>query len=67
MDEPRRVCLLHREEMERLVDDALAWSRAKKVTAEPMSDVELAEAEKSARILMAGRFAKASCELRGVA
>ena len=59
---------LHREEMERLVDDALARFRAKKVAAgEPMSDGELAEAERSARILMASRFAKAWCELRGVA
>ena len=42
-------------------------SEQKKVTAKPMSDGELAEAEKSACILMASCFAKACCELRGVA
>jgi len=57
----------HREEMERLVDDALAHFRAKKAAAaEPISEEELAEAEKSVRIIMASRFAKAWCELRGV-
>ena len=57
----------HREEMERLVDDALVHFRAKKAdAAEPISEEELAEAEKSVLIIMAGRFAKAWCELRGV-
>ena len=59
---------LHREDMERLVDDVLARFREKKQAAgEPINEGELAKAEKSVRIIMAGRFAKAWCELRGVA
>lgn len=59
---------LHREEMDRLVDDALARFRAKKELAgEALSEEELAQAEKSVRVIMANRFAKAWCELRGVA
>jgi hypothetical protein len=59
---------LHREEMDRLVDDALARFRAKKESAgEALSEEELAQAEKSVRVIMANRFAKAWCELRGVA
>jgi hypothetical protein len=58
---------LHREDMERLVDDVLARFREKKQAAgEPINEGELAKAEKSVRIIMAGRFAKAWCELRGV-
>jgi len=58
---------LHREDMERLVDDALARFRAKTEAAgEQLSDEESAKAEKSVRIIMASRFAKAWCELRGV-
>jgi hypothetical protein len=58
---------LHREDMERLVDDVLARFREKKQAAgEPIDEGELAKAEKSVRIIMAGRFAKAWCELRGV-
>jgi len=60
--------LLHREEMDRMVDDALARFRAKKESGGQMlSEEELAKAEKSVRIIMANRFAKAWCELRGVA
>jgi len=59
---------LHREDMERLVDDVLARFREKKEAAsELIREGELAEAEKSVRILMASLFAKAWCELRGVA
>jgi hypothetical protein len=59
---------LHHEDMERLVDDVLARFREKKEAAgEPIREAELAEAEKSVRILMASLFAKAWCELRGVA
>jgi hypothetical protein len=59
---------LHREEMETMVDDALARFRAKKEAAgEQLSEEELAKAEKSVRLIMANRFTKAWCELRGVA
>jgi len=59
---------LHREDMERLVDHVLARFREKKEAAsELIREGELAEAEKSVRILMASLFAKAWCELRGVA
>ncbi len=59
---------LHREEMDRMVDDALARFRAKKEsTGETLSEEELAKADKSIRVIMANRFAKAWCELRGVA
>ena len=58
---------LHRDDMERLVDDVLARFREKKVAAgEPINEEELAEAEKSVRILMAALFAKAWCDLQGV-
>jgi CHASE3 domain sensor protein len=58
---------IHCEEMQRLVDDMLADLRAKGAAAgNPMSEGELAEAEKSARIRVATHFAKKWCELRGV-
>jgi hypothetical protein len=59
---------LHREEMEEMVDDALARFRAKRESAgEQLNEEELEKAEKSIRVIMANRFAKAWCELRGVA
>jgi hypothetical protein len=59
---------IHGEAMQKLVDDMLAQLRAKKSAAgEPMSEGELTEAEKSARLLVAGHFAKHWCEVRGVA
>ena len=58
---------IHREDMQRLVDDMLAQLRAKRAAVgELMSDGESADAEKSARILVAGHFAQAWCELRGL-
>jgi hypothetical protein len=59
---------LHRDEMEQMVSDALARFRAKSESAgEQLSEEELEKAEKSIRVIMANRFAKAWCELRGVA
>ncbi len=59
---------LHRDEMETMVNDALERFRATKASAgEQLSEEELAKAEKSVRTIMAHRFAKAWCEVRGVA
>ena len=59
---------LHRDEMETMVNDALERFRATKASAgEQLCEEELAKAEKSVRTIMAHRFAKAWCEVRGVA
>src|SRR6266568_6319708 len=58
---------LHRDEMETMVDDALERFRARKASVgEQLSEEELAKAEKSVRTIMANRFAKAWCKVRGV-
>jgi hypothetical protein len=58
----------HRDEMETMVDDVLERFRANMASAgEQLSEEELAKAEKSVRIIMANRFAKGWCEVRGVA
>jgi hypothetical protein len=59
---------LHRDEMETMVDDALERFRAKQASVnEQLSEEELAKAEKSVRTIIANRFAKAWCDVRGVA
>jgi hypothetical protein len=59
---------IHRDNMQKLVDEMLAQLRAKKAAAgEPMSEGELADADNSARILVGSHFAKHWCELQGVA
>jgi TRAP-type C4-dicarboxylate transport system substrate-binding protein len=59
---------LHSDEMETMVDDALERFRAKQASAnEQLSEEELAKAEKSVRTIIANRFAKVWCDVRGVA
>jgi hypothetical protein len=54
--------------MEMMVDDALERFRAKQTLAnEQLNEEELAKAKKSVRTIMANRFAKAWCDVRGVA
>jgi hypothetical protein len=56
------------DEMEMMVDDALERFRAKQTLAnEQLNEEELAKAKKSVRTIMANRFAKAWCDVRGVA